>query len=63
MNEWQPIKTAPKDGKQILMRFVGNKLYVTGVYWRGGCFIQVSDHSPVEIKTATHWMHLPEPPK
>lgn len=67
--EWQPIKTAPKDGTKI---FVNNirpqrknksveisvafyKEHSRGSYWSS---------SPVGyVLCPTHWMPLPEPPK
>lgn len=60
---WQPISTAPKDGSEFLMRFVGRRPYITGVKWHQGCFVQLSDYSPVESRTATHWMPLPAAPE
>ena len=59
---WQPIETAPKDGTEILMRFVGRRPYVTGVKWHVGCFVQLSDYSPTAVKEATHWMPIPTGP-
>jgi hypothetical protein len=55
---WRPIESAPKDGAMFLMQFNGRRPYVTGVVYRPeySCFVQASDYSPVEIKTATGWM-------
>lgn len=60
-SKWLPIVDAPKDGTPILMRFVGRRPYVTGVVYRGGCFVQQSDYSLVEYRTATGWMPQPGP--
>jgi hypothetical protein len=63
--EWQPIKTAPKDGRRVLIFQPGKKIKLgewqdmsrlwpnSVVGWKctNGNF-----HAP------THWMPLPEPP-
>lgn len=66
---WQPIETAPKDGKPILAFWpsmddwdgVTNE-YECRTWWSGGAW-----HTPFEFsdqhQCPTHWMPLPEPPK
>ena len=56
--EWQPIETAPKDGRKILV-FGGRYKTVSlaeadGGWWRS---FRLPDTTP------THWMPLPPPPE
>jgi hypothetical protein len=60
MLAWQPIKTAPKDGTEILVYGVEEgvrSMHVVawdhGIGWRYG--------DDLEPPTPTHWMPLPEP--
>ncbi len=67
MSEWQPIETAPRDGRQIMVWVANGNI-------TPHCFAPVSitsdsswwDDSTGDqiepIKGATHWMPLPEPP-
>lgn len=55
---WQPIETAPSDGRYILVwggRFeTVDRVQADGGYWR---------HQKDKLKSIpTHWMPLPEPP-
>lgn len=53
---WQPIKTAPKDGTEVLVYAGGFFVaYWNGRSWDDGDFY---DH----IDDVTHWMPLPDPP-
>jgi hypothetical protein len=61
MSQWQPIETAPQDGKAILGYADGIMTTVTwsGRYWNlceAGSFAEDGEWNP------THWMPLPEPP-
>ncbi len=61
MSEWQPIETAPKDGKRILtFRYLGDGYKVRVAYYTKGVWRNAQGHNPLN---ATHWMPLPEPPK
>lgn len=68
--EWQPIETAPKDGRRIILGYAGS--YSEEGYWLSdpsknywgetGWFAtdeNVLSHHP---SNPTHWMPLPEPP-
>lgn len=75
MTGWQPIETAPKDGKPIRVKYAwDNDSTEDGVYFaetrqcvlgarageRGPGFVSVeAGYLPVE---PTHWQPLPEPP-
>lgn len=70
--EWQPIKTAPKDGTVFAaLSFVGKEPYVTAgnfEKWESETLIGFHDHNASEWFEdpdfwPTHWMPLPEPPK
>jgi len=58
MTEWQPIETAPRDGKRVLLYNwaygAGSGHYDKG-WWQHFCLSQ--HYEP------THWMPLPDPPK
>lgn len=74
--EWQPIETAPKDGKRVdLFGLFHNKpVRITNAAWLphdlyGGplcdemwCWPTMDDSERGYYKF-THWMPLPEPPK
>ena len=58
---WQPIETAPKDGKRVL---VTDGFEVCDAYFRSGEWWQYEcgdDWYSVSINP-THWMPLPQPP-
>ena len=59
--EWQPIETAPKDGKRVL---VTDGFEVCDAYFRSGEWWQYEcgdDWYSVSINP-TNWMPLPQPP-
>ena len=64
--DWQPIETAPKDGRRILAYSKEYGVQVTGWWYRndnpaiGGWWIAFSDGDYTDL---THWQPLPEPPK
>ena len=73
MSEWQPIETAPKDGRIV----IGWRYYPVAIRWDkekdsnypwdaihlDGCYT-FDDNAFVENDDAlTHWMPLPEPPE
>jgi len=72
MSEWQPIETAPKDGRTVLLtdESVGSTpgaddqiCFVAS--WSQGIVGWRDDLSNLHIDrdfTITHWMPLPEPP-
>lgn len=61
--QWQPIETAPKDGREILASEYG---YVEIAFWSGGVSKWIgpcdSFGDPV-VMAPTHWMPLPAPPE
>jgi len=62
-SEWQPIKTAPKDGTKIL---VYDGFDITTVYWgmSNWNLVVTEDWATSSLfEDATHWMLLPVVPK
>lgn len=72
MNNWQPIKTAPKDGTSVIIAVPHNDPsgFVVGEAYcnerRGGWWwanLSYDDDYADPIRQApTHWMPLPKPP-
>ncbi len=64
---WQPIETAPKHGKRILLWSPTDDIEVgewsTSVWTYGGGWINNENRSDTVILKPTHWMPLPMPPK
>jgi len=72
MTEWKPIRTAPKDGRTILiygywmgeLGGVGDEKSIwMASYGRSGWCIDGSEYYAAYVKQPTHWAPLPEPPK
>jgi hypothetical protein len=66
--EWQPIETAPKDAKTVIVYCAFSDL-VNAAYWGGGLDEQhheawywVWSDPPETDCHPTHWMPLPDPP-
>lgn len=61
MGEWQPIETAPRDGRTVLI-FTNRPIRQWAIArWIGAPHNHWGDG--YERWDATHWMPLPEPPK
>lgn len=56
--EWQPIETAPKDGKSVVLVIEYGYVY-TGIFHNDG---YCQDLAGAGLDP-THWMPLPKPPK
>lgn len=67
MRNWQPIKTAPKDGTNIIVyrpSFDGRYIPQVGMDW----WFKTNSGDMTWAKSRpdtqpTHWMPFPEPPK
>ena len=63
MDEWQPIETAPRNGREIL---IATRSYLGGVVtvrWEADVPTPTfMDWDGDSYQDATHWMPLPEPP-
>lgn len=68
--KWQPIETAPKDGSGVML-LSSSGMVCAPCIWEIG---EISEYGfwlwwqsepewLTEIKSPTHWMPLPEPPK
>ena len=68
MSDWQPIETAPKDGRKMLLRFTGpfsDQMQdgVTVGRWLRGWWLDAIWATSTAHRSPTHWMPLPPPPK
>ncbi len=66
MSEWQPIATAPKDGRALLVTWIetwpdGN-YHIEACRQQGGTWFYCYDGEMPNLPP-THWMPIPEPPK
>lgn len=57
---WQPIETAPKDGRRLL--FFRDGYFIVGFWDETNNSWAIPDYPPEPINP-THWMELPEPPE
>lgn len=67
-HQWQPIETAPKDGRyfDILVRHKTNQDYairMCNVYYKNGVICGTRFPREDNGEYATHWMQEPQPPK
>ena len=69
--QWQPIETAPKDGRRILAASSDpSQQNMTVIYWEPGSVKfniighwRSSVHTVVTFAEVTHWMPLPPAPE
>ncbi len=72
--DWQPIETAPKDGRRLLVfatefkhgyygccRWVSYSDKSSG--WSGSSFLSVPEGAWTTFLQPSHWMPLPAPPE
>ena len=70
MSEWQPIETAPRDGRWFLVICDDIFLPVFGRYEQAlkdtgtclGIHFVIEAHGTQNTASPTHWMPLPAPP-
>jgi hypothetical protein len=55
---WQPIDTAPRDGRPLVFLAIGSRQYTVGAWDRDGWDMQ----SAPPRTPWTHWAAVPEPP-
>ena len=63
--EWQPIETAPKDGRNVILCEIVDgeySQYPETFSFRGGKWISAIDGSSLTV-AHNYWMPLPAPPK
>lgn len=77
IGQWQPIETAPKDGKPILLTGDrANAMYARSAFWADepyganwylddgeNCFVHGIDAKPIVIHEPKYWMLQPNPPE
>ena len=65
MGEWQPIKTMPKDHKELVIyaKRKGDRWMVGLDYWTVSGKYFFGPFSKDNAKGYTHWQPLPAPPK
>lgn len=64
--EWQPIETAPKDGREFLAFIPGNDEdfdRCAVLFWKGSYSYFAEYAWDMEQHYPTHWMPLPPPPE
>lgn len=74
---WQPIETAPKDGRDVILALVNTRGHSESpalAYWndedrstdhyQSGWYESTFSDCTYRVKfTPTHWMPIPEPPE
>jgi hypothetical protein len=66
MTEWQPIETAPRDGRRVLLCRAKHPepwSAHTGYWHKSREIWSPMGMYPERNPNPTHWMPLPEPPK
>lgn len=61
--EWQPIETAPKDGRRILLADMFENVEIG--FWNRdlGQWMDDAQQGWIEPTWPTHWMAIPQPPQ
>ncbi len=62
MSEWQPIETAPKDGREILVCRAGEEDVFEFIAWNAILRTWL-DRNAEPHTSATHWLDIPPTPK
>ena len=60
-NPWQPIETAPKDGREFLVNNCG-EYFVCYFKERNGCFFKTGGYFAY-FDEPSFWCELPQPPQ
>jgi len=66
--DWQPIETAPKDGRTVILVdweqvcMLSDGPLLGACYWHSGLNEWVGAGGSADVDPATHWMPLPAPP-
>ena len=68
--EWQPLKTAPRDGSKLDVWTENGVRYVDVFWYKGaafpeGAFVYYDSNlrDLIDVDDATHWMPRPAPPR
>jgi hypothetical protein len=67
MDDWQPINTAPRDGRTILAYLPAHaglptRQDVVAVFWDAACGWATAYSGACLDAEPTYWMRLPDPP-
>lgn len=60
MSKWQPIETAPRDGRRVLVCSEGRHMFVA--FWDSKYWGWRVSRDSVVAADPTHWQPLPDPP-
>lgn len=67
LQDWEPIDTAPQDGREVLLWQPGHQVYIgakhPGRWWTDVAWANGFNYQGLPDCRPTHWMHLPAPPK